>query len=219
MIVIMQTKKLTKMTRSLIIALPAQLVMIFLLAIVSFSQVEKEWIKFNSPSKNFTIELPELPIQETKIAKKVHGKEVDAEFSIFKCSKSINYYRLPSLINSGKYRLIIREIDITACKRKSNDYEDNITNFLKTILGNPTISRDKSFVENNLQYRRISYESGEYYTKDSPKYNRLVAVNAGKKVFILIYNQTEGYEDYFEIFRSFTTKYENNELITPASFR
>jgi hypothetical protein len=194
----------------------AAILMIFSFVNVSFSQGHKEWISFLSPTKSFTISLPELPIQETKIAKRGQRKDTDAELSIFKCSKSINYYRLPSLLNEGKFRLIIREIDITGCKRKSSDFETELMKFLTFIVGKtPAIGLEQTFEENKLQYRKISYESGLFYegTSDSKIQNRLMAINAGKKIFILIYNGAEGHDDYSEIFRTFVTKFEKNPLI------
>jgi hypothetical protein len=191
--------------------------MMFVFVNVSFSQGQKDWISFSSPTKSFTIRLPELPIQETKVAKRGQGKVADAEFSIFKCSKSINYYRLSSRLTPERNRLVIREIDITGCKRKSTDFETELMKFLTFIVGKtPVLGLQQSFEENKLQYRKISYDSGLFYegTTDSKIRNVLTAINAGRKIFILIYNAGEGtMGEQMEIFRTFTTTIEKNPLI------
>lgn len=181
-------------------------------------KVRKDWILFLPPNKSFTIELAEIPLQEKSVTS-IKAENSDANLTFFKCTKSINYYRLPSLFNAKKYRLVIQELDISDCKRKKEDFSIEFSAYIKNILGEnlQRLSSDKEVEINEIRGgREIRYESGSFYegTTDSPIYNKILAVNAGKRIFIATYYRGEGsIGEESDIFQTFRPKFEKNPLI------
>ena len=179
-------------------------------------QVRKDWITFQPPSKSFQIKLPEAPKHETRVPKQIPEIDSDVEFSMFKCSTSINYYRLPSQTGAGNYRMVIREIDISGCKRRQSDFDSEVSDFLKFISdGRPVVRNDKITVY-GLRARHILYYSGSDYpgTQGSKIYNKILAVDAGKRILILLYFRGGGYDDE-TIWETFRPNYLPNDLVVP----
>lgn len=178
----------------------------------------KDWIVLSPPSKSFRIKLPEAPQQETRRPKQVPELDSDVDFSLFKCSKSINYYRLPSKTGMGNYRLVIREIDITGCKRTPSDFENDVSGFLRSMTDERRIIRDNQRTIYGLRGRAISYDNRpeNQGTQERHIYNRveIVAVDAGKRIIILVYFRAGGY-DMDTIFETFRPRFEKNDLIVP----
>lgn len=189
--------------------------LLLLMANFAVSQTKNEWIIFSPLSKSFTIRLPELPAVETISTPLGLDNKKGGELSFFKCTKSINYYRLHSIFGSGHDRLLIREINVSECARKESDFEPEATAFLTYIAGNiSTFHRDKLITINGMVGREILYHSGSYYTKDSKIYNRILVINAGNRIFIMTYYREEGtVGEEEDIFRSFQPKCEKNGLL------
>lgn len=192
----------------------ASIVCIILFPTISFAQGtndKSEWIIFSPPNKSFSIKLPKLPTQETKLASE---NKNNSELALFKCSKSIKYYRLPVVEKPSENLFVLREIDISGCSRKESDFEKEIRAFLKYETGKePEYLRMIKL--NEMFGYSVRYDSGEFYTKDSPIKNELLAVNAGKRIFITIFYRKYGFVGgkFDEIIRSFKPKFEQNKLV------
>ncbi|HRH41460.1 MAG TPA: hypothetical protein PKY82_07410 [Pyrinomonadaceae bacterium] len=190
----------------------APIVCITLFSTINFSQEandKSKWIIFSPPNKSFSIKLPKLPMQETKLAS---ANKDDSELALFKCSKSIKYYRLPVAEKPSENLFVLREIDISGCSRKESDFEKEIRAFLKYETGKePEYLR--MIKVNEMFGFSVLIDSGEFYTKDSPIKNELLAVNAGKRIYIATNYRKYPIYDREELFRSFEPKFEKNNLI------
>ncbi len=155
---------------------------------------ESEWITYLSPFATFSIRVSEHLEYERSTLKNASTTFGVNELAFSKCAKSIDYYYLRSQFKGDRDRLILRDIDVSACREKSEDLIQSESAFVTSIIGNAKIHSDRIGNLLGLYSRDILFESGKYYpgTKDSPIYNKLRLVNAGGRLLILIYYREEG---------------------------
>ncbi|MFN0141017.1 MAG: hypothetical protein ACKVQW_13145 [Pyrinomonadaceae bacterium] len=171
-----------------------------------------KWIDFKAPNNSFTISLPEMPRIEK--AEWSPSAAKNDEVNIFRCASFINYYSLSSLFDSesSKSRMVIREINVSRCSRNPAEFDKEITSLIASIAGgSPKGLVDRPIEINGIiNGHNIRYESGSFYpgTKDSPIYNKVYAVDAGTRLFFLLYFHEHGlFGEQEEIFRTFRPKF------------
>ncbi len=104
-------------------------------------------------------------------------------------------------------------MDVTGCKRSAEDFAIDFNLFFKSLAGPaPKVHYDRVLDFGQFEGARdVLYESGAYYpgTQDSAIYNRIRAIDAGNRLFIMIYFREEGgMAEEDKIFNSFRLKKE-----------
>lgn len=166
---------------------------------LSKSNAMKEWITFSPPSGAFMVELPAKPSQETRIASRSRDKETDIVLALFKCTKAVTIYLLPSTLKAGRSRLQILHVDVSGCTREPSDMESDIFGFLVVFGGDEyTIVEEKEFTINGFRGRDVVFKNRANILK------RTLAIDAGKELFFVSYDRLGGDKGEEErIFRTF----------------
>ena len=174
-----------------------------------------KWIKFSSPEGRFTVELPEMPEQRTRIARLPDEEETEEIMFIFRCTKSITAYTLRSMYGTKFSRLAIMEVDVSKCKRQKGDFVLDMFRFIILYGGDEAATAalaegkltDVKLNKNGLQVRDF------ILTRGSEVRGRVLAIDAGKRIFVLMYDREEGgLEEEERIFKTFRLKYLKREL-------
>ncbi|MCP9496912.1 MAG: hypothetical protein MSG64_21040 [Pyrinomonadaceae bacterium MAG19_C2-C3] len=140
------------------------------------NKTQAGWRVYSPPDKSFTVELPGEP----------HPTD-DYDFmegggaAFFKCTKSADSYQLDlqpeSVINSFS----IGVFDVSTCKRRPETFNEEIEAIIPIIGGDDKlILRDSKLRVDGLPAREFIYKKGIVY-------GRVLIVNAGKRIFLLIY--------------------------------
>lgn len=150
---------------------------------VSVKQKDK-WIKFTSPEGRFTVELPELPEQRTRVARLPEEEEADGALVIFRCTKSRTAYILRSVYGTELSRLVIMEVDVSKCERQKGDFELDMFRFIVFYGSDEVVTlNDKRFHINGLRARDF------ILTRGSRIRGRVLAIEAGKRIFVVMYDR------------------------------
>ena len=150
---------------------------------------EKEWVAFSSDSGSFTVELPDTPQKIIKLAPSGREEDFRFDFYIFRCTKKVSHYRLPSRIkpmSNEPYRFLIVETDVSRCKRTESDFDREVNRFFLLMLNDKFVAlSDKKVKVNGLSGREIIYKKGS----GVDKYSKALAVNAGERILFLLYDR------------------------------
>ena len=161
--------------------------------------LKQEWIRFSPPNKSFTVELPGLPSQSTKIAELKPENETDVASYMFKCTTSVTSYILPSILKPDRARFQILHVNVSRCERDDSDFAKDIFGFLIIFGGDDhSILSEKPVTINGFHGKDIVFKNGTQILM------RTLAINIGKELFFVSYNRIEG--DLVEeerIFRTF----------------
>ena len=172
-----------------------------------------EWIEFSSPEGRFTVELPKMPEQKTRVARLPEGEENEGILFIFRCTKSITAYTLRSMYGTEFSRLAIMEVDVSKCKRQKGDFVLDMFRFA-ILFGSDESAialaegklTDVKLNKNGLQVRDLILTRGS-------EIRRVLAIDAGKRIFVVLYYREEGsLEEEERIFNTFRLKYLKREL-------
>ena len=176
-----------------------------------------EWIKFSSPEGRFTVELPETPKQKTVVSKLREGEETEDALAIFKfrCTRSITAYTLRSMYGTRFNRLMIMEADVSRCERQKDDFVLDMFRF--AILFGSDESATAALSEGKLTDVKLNKNGLQVrdfiLTRGSEIRSRVLAVDAGKRIFVFIYDREEGsLKEEERIFKTFRLKYLKREL-------
>ena len=198
----------------------ASVILMLLGASFAFSQeasVEQKdkWIKFSSPEGRFAVELPEAPEQRTRVARLPDEEETEEIMFIFRCTRSKTAYTLRSISRPKISRLAIMEVDVSKCERQKGDFVLDMFRFIILYGGDEAATAalsegkltDVKLNKNGLQVRDF------ILTRGSEIRSRVLAVDAGKWIFVVLYDRKKGsLEEEERIFKTFRLKYLKREL-------
>lgn len=144
--------------------------------VINQNRTQSGWRVYSPADKSFTVELPGQP----------HPTD-DYDFmegggaAFFKCTKSADSYQLDlqpeSLINSFS----IGVFDVSACKSRPEAFNEEV----EAII--PIIDGDDKLILNDSKVRVDGLLGREFAYKKGIVYGRVLVVNAGKRIFLLIY--------------------------------
>lgn len=140
---------------------------------------QDKWRVFSPPDGSFTVELPREPRRTNN--PDPEGLDEQSFLEWFECTQSVDFYVLKLRPTSPANAFIIGVFNVSGCQRRPEMFDEEVRGLVAIIGGdNKRLISDSVVRVNGLSGREVVYETGE-------KYGRVLIVNAGKRIYVLIY--------------------------------